>query len=81
MLPFSLTSSRRENRAFGINKIGLERRGFSQERLHQLQKAYRLLLAAKLNTTQAVEKMRTLPGDDVTLLVSFIERSKRGVIK
>ena len=81
VLPFSLTSSKRENRAFGINKIGLERRGFSPERLQQLQKAYRVLLAAKLNTTQALEKMRTLPGDDVALLVSFIEHSKRGVIK
>ncbi len=81
VLPFSLTSCRRENRAFGINKIGLERRGFSAERLHQLQKAYRLLLAAKLNTTQALEKMRTLEGEDVALLVRFIERSKRGVIK
>jgi UDP-N-acetylglucosamine acyltransferase len=46
-----------------------------------LQKAYRLLLAAKLNTTQAVEKMRALEGDDVALLVNFIERSARGVIK
>jgi UDP-N-acetylglucosamine acyltransferase len=81
VLPFSLTSSRRENRAFGINKIGLERRGFTPDRLQQLQKAYRVLLAAKLNTTQALEKMRELPGDDVTLLVNFIETSKRGVIK
>ena len=47
VLPFSLTSSRRENKAFGINKIGLERRGFSPERLKTLQKAYRLLLAAQ----------------------------------
>ncbi len=81
VLPFSLTSSRRENRAFGINKIGLERRGFTPDRLQQLQKAYRVLLAAKLNTTQALEKMRELPGDDVALLVNFIETSKRGVIK
>jgi UDP-N-acetylglucosamine acyltransferase len=81
VLPFSLTSSKRENRAFGINKIGLERRGFSAERIQQLQKAYRVLLAAKLNTTQALEKMRELPGGDVALLVSFIENSKRGVIK
>lgn len=86
VLPFSLTSSKRENRAFGINKIGLERRGFSAERLQKLQKAYRLLLAAKLNTTQALEKMRGLIGeevasDDVALLVIFIENSKRGVIK
>jgi len=81
VLPFSLTSSRRENKAFGINKIGLERKGFSPERIKVLQKAYRLLLAAKLNTTQAVEKMRELEGDDVALLVRFIERSERGVIK
>jgi UDP-N-acetylglucosamine acyltransferase len=86
VLPFSLTSSKRENRAFGINKIGLERRGFTPDRLQKLQKAYRLLLAAKLNTTQALEKMRALigedvAGDDVAVLVNFIERSKRGVIK
>ena len=81
VLPFSLTSAKRQNKAFGINKIGLERRGFSAERLQTLQKAYRLLLAAKLNTTQALEKMRELEGEDVALLVRFIERSERGVIK
>ncbi|MGA9062735.1 MAG: acyl-ACP--UDP-N-acetylglucosamine O-acyltransferase [Terracidiphilus sp.] len=81
VLPFSLTSAKRENKAFGINKIGLERRGFSPKRLQLLQKAYRLLLAAKLNTTQALEEMRALEGEDVALLVKFIERSQRGVIK
>ena len=81
VLPFSLTSSRRENKAFGINKIGLARRGFSPERMQTLQKAFRLLLAAKLNTSQALEKMRELEGEDVALLVAFIERSQRGVIK
>src|SRR5579862_351993 len=81
VLPFSLTSAKRENKAFGINKIGLERRGFSPERIKVLQKAYRLLLAAKLNTSQAVEKIRELGGYDVALLVQFIERSERGVIK
>ncbi len=81
VLPFSLTSAKRENKAFGVNKVGLERRGFSAKRLAMLQKAYRLLLAAKMNTTQALEKMRALEGDDVALLVRFIERSQRGVIK
>ena len=81
VLPFSLSSSRRENRAFGINKIGLARRGFSTERLAVLQKAFRLLLAAKLNTSQALEKMKELEGEDVALLASFVERSQRGVIK
>ena len=81
VLPYSLTSARRENKAFGINKVGLSRRGFSEERLKLLQKAYRLLLAAKLNTTQALEKMRAMEGEDVALMVEFIERSQRGVIK
>lgn len=81
VLPFSLTSSRRENKAFGINKVGLVRRGFSPERLERLQKAFRLLLAGKMNTTQALEKMRELEGEDVALLVGFIERSQRGIIK
>lgn len=81
VLPFSLTSSRRENKAFGINKIGLTRRGFTPERLAILQKAFRLLLTSKLNTSQAVEKMRELEGDDAALLAAFIERSQRGIIK
>ena len=86
VLPYSLTSSRRENKAFGINKVGLSRRGFSPERLAVLQKAYRLLLAAKMNTTDAVAKIKALDGpadaqEDLANLVAFIERSQRGVIK
>jgi len=81
VLPFSLTSSKRENRAFGINRIGLQRRGFSPERLQTLQKAFRMLLAAKLNTTQALEKLKELQGEDIALLVNFLERSERGGIK
>ena len=81
VLPFSLTSSRRENKAFGINKVGLTRRGFTPERLNTLQKAFRLLLTSKMNTSAAVEKIRELEGDDIAVLASFIERSHRGVIK
>jgi len=81
VLPFSLTSSKRENKAFGINKVGLTRRGFSPQRLQTLQKAFRYLLAAKLNTTQALEKIKGLEGDDAALLASFIEKSQRGIIK
>ena len=62
VLPFSRTSSRRENKAFGVNSVGLERRGFSPERIKALQKAFRLLLVSKLNTTQALEKIRELEG-------------------
>jgi UDP-N-acetylglucosamine acyltransferase len=81
VLPFSLTSSKRENRAFGINKIGLSRRGLTPERLQTLQKAFRYLLAAKMNTTQALEKIRAMEGEDAKLLADFIKKSQRGVIK
>jgi UDP-N-acetylglucosamine acyltransferase len=81
VLPFSLTSAKRENKAFGINKIGLARRGFSPERLQLLQKAFRLLLTSKLNTSQALEKIRELQDEDAAILAAFLERSQRGVIK
>ncbi|HVZ82998.1 MAG TPA: acyl-ACP--UDP-N-acetylglucosamine O-acyltransferase [Terracidiphilus sp.] len=81
VLPFSKTSARRENKAFGVNSVGLERRGFNPDRIKALQKAFRLLLVSRLNTTQALEKMRELEGEDVALLAEFIERSQRGIIK
>jgi UDP-N-acetylglucosamine acyltransferase len=83
VLPFSKTSAARNNRAYGLNALGLERRGFSRQRLQKLHHAYRLLLASKLNTSQALAKLRA-EGDlseDVELLLRFIESSQRGVIK
>ncbi|MBZ5630569.1 MAG: acyl-ACP--UDP-N-acetylglucosamine O-acyltransferase [Acidobacteriia bacterium] len=83
VLPFSKTSAARENRAYGLNSVGLKRRGFSDERLRKLHHAYKVLLASKLNTAQAIEKLRGEGslGEDVELLVRFIESSERGVIK
>src|SRR5229473_963148 len=58
VLPFSLISTERRAKAFGANKTGLERRGFSKETVAALHKAFRLLIKSGLNTTQAVEKIR-----------------------
>ena len=82
VLPFSLTSAKRESHAFGLNKVGLQRRGFSDDRLKKLNRAYRYLLAAKMNTSQALEKMKSEePTDDVKQLIEFIEKSERGILK
>jgi len=83
VLPFSLTSAKRETHAYGLNKVGLERKGFDEPRMRALQKAYRLLLASKLNTAQALEKLKSegIATDDVAYLVRFIESSERGVLK
>lgn len=81
VLPFSITSETRENRAFGINRIGLERRGFEPERIQRLRLAFRLLLNSGLNTTQAGERIRAeAASPDTELLLDFIASSERGVI-
>jgi UDP-N-acetylglucosamine acyltransferase len=83
VLPYSLTSAKRETHAFGLNKIGLERRGFTKEQLRALHRAYRLLIASKLNTSQALAQIKQAAKDDEHLayLAHFIECSERGVIK
>jgi UDP-N-acetylglucosamine acyltransferase len=83
VLPFSMTSAQRDTHAFMLNKVGLQRRGFSRERIAKLHHAFRVLLASKLNTSQALEKLRTEEGlgRDVELLLRFIEASQRGFIK
>ena len=83
VLPYSMTSAERGAHAYALNKIGLQRRGFSAERIEQLHRAFRVLLSSKLNTSQALERLRTEGGlgEDVEMLVRFIETSQRGVIK
>jgi UDP-N-acetylglucosamine acyltransferase len=83
VLPYSLTSAKRDTHAYSLNRIGLERSGFSQNQLRALQHAYRILLAAKLNTSQALERLRAEgePEACVAYLLEFIEASQRGVIK
>jgi UDP-N-acetylglucosamine acyltransferase len=83
VLPFSKTSAERNTHAFGMNSVGLARRGFSKERVQKIHHAYKILLASRLNTTQAIEKLKSEPdlGEDVERLIRFIEESERGVIK
>jgi UDP-N-acetylglucosamine acyltransferase len=83
VLPFSKTCAVRDVHAYGSNSIGLERRGFSKDRIRQIHKAFRILLAAKLNTSQALERIEreVEPTEDVTMLVEFIRKSERGVVK
>jgi UDP-N-acetylglucosamine acyltransferase len=83
VLPFSKTVAARDTHAYGLNAIGLERRGFTPERIRKIHHAYKLLLASKLNTSQAVEKLKQESdrGEDIDQLIRFIESSERGVIK
>jgi len=83
VLPFSKCVQPRDVRVYGANAIGLERRGFSKERIKQIQHAFRVLVNSKLNTSQALEKLKSEgdQGEDVAMMIRFIETSERGVIK
>jgi UDP-N-acetylglucosamine acyltransferase len=86
VLPYSLTSATREVHAYGINKVGLERRGFTPAQLKQLRTAYRTLIGSKKNTSQALEALhQQLEAEDaddhLRYLVNFVESSQRGLIK
>src|SRR5260370_422769 len=83
VLPYSTTVGKREIGVFGANRIGLERRGFDTPVIEALQTSFRLLTRAKLNTSQAVERIRAevppcAEGDE---LLEFIRTSDRGVVK
>lgn len=83
VLPFSLTSAKREVHAFGMNSVGLQRKGFSKERLRKIHQAYRLLLSSKVNVGDAVAKLKSQSdlGEDVERLVKFVEGSERGILR
>jgi len=81
-LPFVLTVGNRA-RAYGINLIGLKRRGFGSETIAGLRKAYRLLFHSKLTTTRALARIEKDLGGipEVAALASFIRSSERGIVK
>jgi UDP-N-acetylglucosamine acyltransferase len=81
-LPYA-TSVGDHARCYGPNVIGLRRHGFSKEQIDAIHRAFRLLLQSKLNTSQAVEAIRTELGGrpEIDSLIEFIETSERGVIK
>lgn len=81
-LPFMKTVGSRPARCYGPNSIGLERRGFSEERRSALKKAWRYLHNGKLTTTEALAHIEAelLGAPDVRRLVEFMAASTRGVI-
>ncbi len=83
VMPYSMTVTEREAKAFGENRVGLERRGFPEGTRTALHKAFRLLTRAGLNTSQAIERIRAEVDrcPEVEELIEFIGSSERGVIK
>lgn len=81
-LPFALTVGNHA-KCYGLNTVGMKRRGHPPETIEALHHAFRLLLSSRLNTTQAVAAIREEVRDstEVEELLRFIETSQRGVVK
>jgi UDP-N-acetylglucosamine acyltransferase len=82
-LPFARTVGSRPARIFGVNSIGLGRRGIAPDVIDKLKRSFRYLLQSKLNTTKAlqqIERDRSLACAEVQYLLDFIRTSQRGVI-
>ena len=82
VLPYSKTVSERNTQAYGVNTLGLERKGFTAEQIGNITAAFRLLLRSKLNTTQALDAIRQQSvTPEVEVILKFVESSDRGIIK
>ena len=81
-LPYARTVGNHA-RCYGENTLGLRRRGFSDEEIRRIGRAYKFLLSSRMNTSQAVEAIKVeLRGwPEIDYLIEFIESSKRGVTK
>ncbi|MBP9664791.1 MAG: acyl-ACP--UDP-N-acetylglucosamine O-acyltransferase [Pyrinomonadaceae bacterium] len=70
-------------KCYGLNRLGMKRRGYPRGAIDNLNHAFHILLSSKLNTSQALERIRQEISacNEVDLLLRFIESSKRGVVK
>ncbi|HEX8706148.1 MAG TPA: acyl-ACP--UDP-N-acetylglucosamine O-acyltransferase [Myxococcaceae bacterium] len=67
----------------GLNTVGLERHGFSEERISRIKEAYRILFRSKLGVAEALAKMKAELGghSEIDHLIEFVSQSKRGLTR
>ncbi len=78
------TKAAREPLSFsGINSIGLRRRGYSNDKINEIQEIYRIVYLKGLNNTKALEavEIEISPSQERNDIVKFIKDSERGIMK
>jgi UDP-N-acetylglucosamine acyltransferase len=83
-LPFIRTvGDRNQAKIYGINIIGLQRKGFSEECIGELKQVYRICFRSKMSIGDALEKVKETQwkSPEVSTLIEFIESSERGFIR
>jgi UDP-N-acetylglucosamine acyltransferase len=80
IVPFTIVDGN-PARARGVNIIGLQRNGFSEDQVKNLRAAYKMLYRSRLNIGQAMEALKShAPDEHVRHLIEFVEGSKRGIV-
>jgi UDP-N-acetylglucosamine acyltransferase len=79
--PFVMAAGSRA-KLYGLNVVGLERRGFSKEEIAELKRAYRFLFRSALSLKDALQTIEEqLEGPHIQELVTFIRSSERGICR
>jgi UDP-N-acetylglucosamine acyltransferase len=83
VLPFCRVAGMRPALLYGLNVIGLRRRGFSNEKIKNLKEIFKIFFYSDLNTAQALERIKEqIPaGEERDEIIHFVQTSKRGIIK
>jgi len=83
VIPFCRVAGSRPVLIYGLNVVGLRRKGFSKVRIAALKKIFKIFLYSDLNTRQALERIKKElpPGEDRDEVIRFIQSSERGIIK
>ena len=66
---------------FGLNTVGLQRRGFTEETITQLRRAYKIIYRNSLTAAQAILELQKIPDAQIQLLAQFIESSNTGIVR
>ena len=83
-LPFVKTvGERNQAKIYGINTLGLQRKGFSEECIRELKQVYRICFRSGMNTGDALAKVKETQwaAPEISTLIEFMETSKRGFIR
>jgi UDP-N-acetylglucosamine acyltransferase len=79
--PFMIAAGVRA-KLYGLNVIGLERNNFSREEIAKLKKAYRILFRSSLPLSTSLKILEEeLEGENIKILIEFIQKSKRGICR
>jgi UDP-N-acetylglucosamine acyltransferase len=79
--PFVIAAGDRA-KLYGLNVVGLERRGFSKEEISKLKKAYKLLFRSSLPLSTSLKIIQDeLKSEHIKTLIDFIKSSKRGICR